>query len=115
MRSSISNSNTGRPPYISANFKTLLDEIMHAPPPQVFHWHFCPRRHSSRHKLSPPSYDVSLDVSSSYPFTANFPPRNPLIAYYLFSPPTPFFRYPLWFGFRSFAVAEVAMTGNFYL
>ena len=25
----------GRPPYISANFKTLLDEIMHAPPPQL--------------------------------------------------------------------------------
>jgi serine/threonine protein kinase len=26
---------TGRPPYISANFKTLLDEIMHAPSPQL--------------------------------------------------------------------------------
>ena len=25
----------GRPPYISANFKTLLDEVMHAPPPRL--------------------------------------------------------------------------------
>jgi serine/threonine-protein kinase ULK4 len=59
---------SGRPPYISSNFKTLLDEIMHAPPPQ--HPKFSPAFNDllARCLAKDPASRLSLSEVLKHPF-----------------------------------------------
>ena len=68
---------TGRPPYISANFKTLLDEIMHAPPPQLPKFSSAFNDLLARCLAKDPATRMSLSEVLKHPFwDVKFPPLS---------------------------------------
>lgn len=67
----------GRPPYISANFKTLLDEIMHAPPPQLPKFSSAFNDLLARCLAKDPAARMSLSEVLKHPFwDVKFPPLS---------------------------------------